>query len=51
MPALWLAYRGRWGTTPSPITQKWFLGAEPPVSRTTFRRILHFLPEAQLKGN
>ena len=26
--ALWLAYLGQWGTTPSPATQRWFLNAE-----------------------
>jgi hypothetical protein len=41
---------GRWGAraTPSPISQKWFKAAEPPVSRTLLKRILHFPAEQQL---
>ena len=41
---------GRWGAraTPSPISQKWFTAAEPPVSRTLLKRILHFPAEQQL---
>jgi hypothetical protein len=48
--AAWVAFEGRWGAreTPSPISQKWFKAAEPPVSRTLMRRILHFPAEQQL---
>lgn len=46
--AEWLFFEGHWGNTPAPIMQKWFLGAEPPVSRTLLRRILHFPPEQTL---
>lgn len=47
-PSEWLFYEGHWGNTPAPIVQKWFLGAEPPVSRTLLRRILHFPAEQAL---
>lgn len=46
--AEWLLFEGQWGETPAPITQKWFRSAEPPVSRTLLRRILHFPSEAVL---
>lgn len=50
--AEWLAFTGRWGTlgggTPSPVTQRWFRAAEPPVSRSLLRRVLHFPPEQRL---
>ncbi len=47
-PADWLFFEGRWGETPAPITQRWFLAAEPPVSRTPLKRLLHFPVEASL---
>ena len=43
--AEWLSYLGQWGETPSPATQRWFLNAEPAVSRTLLQRVLHFPPE------
>lgn len=46
--AEWLFFEGHWGNTPAPIVQKWFLCAEPPVSRSLLRRILHFPAEQAL---
>lgn len=47
-PALWLLYRGRWGSTPGPALQTWWHAAECPVSRTPFLRVVgHFWPETQ----
>ncbi len=47
-PADWLFFTGQWGETPAPITQRWFLAAEPPVSRSPLKRVLHFPAEATL---
>lgn len=48
--AEWLRYLGQWGTTPSPATQRWFLNAEPAVSRTVLQRVLHFPSERIADG-
>ena len=48
--AEWLSYLGQWGTTPSPATQRWFLNAEPAVSRTVLQRVLHFPSERVADG-
>ena len=48
--AEWLLYLGQWGTTPSPATQRWFLNAEPAVSRTVLQRVLHFPSERIATG-
>ncbi|KAK9787511.1 hypothetical protein WJX73_007386 [Symbiochloris irregularis] len=45
-PALWLQFRGMWGTTPGPACQTWWARAECPVSRGVFLRIVgHLWPE------
>ena len=45
-PCDWMHFQGYFGTAPSPIAQRWFSEAEPPVSRHPLLRVfLHFWPE------